>query len=401
MQFIKRTAAAALVILMIFSLIACDNSSAAAGTETSEEITSEPETESESETTAETETETTTEAESDTEDETTEDVTETEAEPDNTPENINPLTGLETPVSFRGKRPVAIMINNINISCPQMGVSKADIMYECLVEGGYTRLMMLSMDYENLPVVGSIRSARDYYVDLAGDHDAIYVHAGGSPDGYSVIKERSYDDIDAIYMAVPTYFYRDATRLKTMGYEHSLMTTGEQLAAAVKLKGYRTTTREDFVEPFKFVKWGKELTLAAKAEHIHCYFSGANITDFVYDKETNKYLRYQFNGQKHIDGETGEQLAYTNVLVLFNDTAPIPGDDKNRITYTMTGSGDGYYIYGGRSVKIKWSREKRTDTITLTRTNGKPLEMNRGNTFVELLPASGAQYFSLNYSWQK
>ena len=60
-------------------------------------------------------------------------------------------------------------------------------MYECIVEGGYTRLMMLAMDYENLPVVGSVRSSREYYLDFAANHDAIYIHAGGSEQAYTEI----------------------------------------------------------------------------------------------------------------------------------------------------------------------------------------------------------------------
>ena len=88
------------------------------------------------------------------------------------PEFVNPLTGLAAEKDLSATRPAAIMINNIKVSCPQIGVSQADVMYECLVEGGYTRLMMLAADYESLPEVGSVRSARDYYLDLAADYEA-------------------------------------------------------------------------------------------------------------------------------------------------------------------------------------------------------------------------------------
>lgn len=32
-------------------------------------------------------------------------------------------------------RPLAVMINNIDIAQPLMGVSQSDVMYECLAEG--------------------------------------------------------------------------------------------------------------------------------------------------------------------------------------------------------------------------------------------------------------------------
>ena len=48
-----------------------------------------------------------------------------------------------------GKRPVAVMINNIKASLPQDGIYKADILYEILVEGGITRMMALyTPDFE-------------------------------------------------------------------------------------------------------------------------------------------------------------------------------------------------------------------------------------------------------------
>ena len=59
------------------------------------------------------------------------------------------LTGL--PVEdeeAQNRRPVAIMINNIKIATPQEGISYAEVMYECIVEGAQTRLMMLVMEYE-------------------------------------------------------------------------------------------------------------------------------------------------------------------------------------------------------------------------------------------------------------
>lgn len=58
-----------------------------------------------------------------------------------------------------GKRPVAVMINNIKASLPQYGISKADILFEVLVEGGITRLMALYGDYTKVPKVCSVRSA--------------------------------------------------------------------------------------------------------------------------------------------------------------------------------------------------------------------------------------------------
>ena len=78
------------------------------------------------------------------------------------------------------QRPYAIMINNIKEGLPQSGVSQADVIYEAQVEGGITRLMALFQDVDDVEKIGSIRSARHYYIDFANDYDAIYVHYGQS-----------------------------------------------------------------------------------------------------------------------------------------------------------------------------------------------------------------------------
>ena len=71
------------------------------------------------------------------------------------------------------------MINNISVAqSVQTGLSKADIVYETEVEGGITRLLAVFQDITAAEKIGTIRSARYPYVDLAMGHNAIYVHCG-------------------------------------------------------------------------------------------------------------------------------------------------------------------------------------------------------------------------------
>ena len=53
----------------------------------------------------------------------------------------NPLTGMPISEEWVDRRPVAIMLNNLKAALPQLGQSKADIIYECLAEGGITRML--------------------------------------------------------------------------------------------------------------------------------------------------------------------------------------------------------------------------------------------------------------------
>ncbi len=53
----------------------------------------------------------------------------------------NPLTGLPIDDDKVNARPIAIMINNLHSGQPLLGVTEADIMYECPTEGGITRIL--------------------------------------------------------------------------------------------------------------------------------------------------------------------------------------------------------------------------------------------------------------------
>ena len=77
-------------------------------------------------------------------------------------------------------RPYAVMINNNHAAWPQCGVQDAYLVYEIIAEGGITRMMAIYKD-QDTSKVGSVRSARHYFLDYANENDAIFVHWGGSP----------------------------------------------------------------------------------------------------------------------------------------------------------------------------------------------------------------------------
>lgn len=93
-------------------------------------------------------------------------------------------------------RPYAVMINNIGVARPlQSGLQDAYIIYEMIVEGGLTRYMALFLD-QSTERIGSIRSARHYYLDYALENDAIYVHHEKSPQAASDFGTLGVDRIE-------------------------------------------------------------------------------------------------------------------------------------------------------------------------------------------------------------
>ncbi|MBE6587070.1 MAG: DUF3048 domain-containing protein [Ruminococcaceae bacterium] len=338
--------------------------------------------------------------------ETDADTTAKEDEPFVIPEFVNPLTGLGTEKDLSKKRPVSIMVNNIGVSLPQEGISQADILYECLAEGGITRLMMITTDYDDLTKVGSVRSARDYYIDYADGYDCIFVHAGGSTYAYNTFNARGTNRIDgvngpaALYYTYAT-FERDPERLKQFATEHTLVVkNGEGLKKAIEYYGYRTEKNAGYEKPMNFVDFEKTATLANKATHAKVVMSNYQTVDFVYSEDTGLYSRYQYNGQKHIDNSTGEQLAFKNVLVLFTYTAAIPGDDKARIDIGTTGSGSGWYLTEGTYQKITWKKESSGAVLKYYFEDGTEVQFNRGKTMINVVPTYNESAVKFDNEWK-
>ncbi len=300
--------------------------------------------------------------------------------------NMNLLTGLPT-LSEKaiGKRPVAVMVNNLPDALPQYGISDADIIFELPVEADITRLMAVYGDYTKIPDVCSIRSCRYYYPILAVGFDAFYVHAGIDP----TIAKQTVDrlDINTIDGAYAEYglFARDQSRINS-GYalEHTAVFYGTGLADALEKDDVRLDLKEEKRQPaFLFAQSGSEIVPAGEeAKNINIVFSSyySNV-DFAYNEETGTYDKYM-NGNPHMDGVTGKQLTFENVIML--ETAISVRDDKGRKNIDIYGGNgaSGYYASKGKIQKIHWEKPGDYDYLSFTDENGNPLEINRGKTYI-------------------
>lgn len=305
------------------------------------------------------------------------------------PAIVNPLTGLGSDVDTNGKRPAAIMLNNIYEALPQVGIGKADILFECLAEGGITRLMGLFSDYGNLGVIGSVRSARPYYIDFAQMFDAIYCHAGGSEDAYSDMVIRGIDHVDGVRGDPLNVYYRDETRLQTMAMEHTLMTTGTGLLQTIDYCAFRKDLREGFDYPFVFADYSKPCDIGGnKCVSVHLPISTYQTVDYKYDSDIREYLRFQYDGMPHIDGETGEQLSFKNLIIIFCNTYAY--DSYGRLTVETAGYGSGYLVSEGKYAEITWSRESIDGNISFMNSSGEKITLNRGKTMINVCPLETA-----------
>ncbi len=293
---------------------------------------------------------------------------------------VNPLTGLPIEEGRENSRPVAVMINNIKKAQPLLGVQDADILYECLVEGGITRILAVYQDPQDIPVIGSVRSARPYYIHLASSLDAIYVHVGGSTQARNLLKKDLVTDYDLGSME--QYMWRDPDRRAEMGYEHSAVTSGQRLMEAMDDKQTRTVRKDDVVQQASFseespVRQGQDTPNASVT------FSSYKSTDFAYDPQKGSYLVSQF-GKPQMDGNTQQQVCKENVVILRINTYPI--DAYGLMAMDLAGSGEGYYLNGGKRIEIQWSRKTEDSPFVFTTKEGHPLSFLPGQFYICCVP---------------
>ena len=279
-------------------------------------------------------------------------------------------------------RPYAVMINNNHAAWPQCGLEDAYLVYEIVVEGGITRMLALYKDQDTAKV-GSVRSARHYFIDYALENDAIFVHWGGSPQAYSRLSN-GIDSLDGIALE-GSVFFRDTSLNRD--YEHTGFTSMEKVKKYAEDKGYARDTNKDLLLNYSADEIDMASLEGAKvANSVDIEYSDYHSTSYEYDAE-NKVYKRSMSGKANVDLETGEQYTAKNIIIYkvrnytLND-----GDNKGRQELDNIGTGDGYLVTGGYVLPIKWEKESESAQTVYTYTNGEEIEVNDGNTFIQICP---------------
>lgn len=299
---------------------------------------------------------------------------------------INPLTGEATDTDLSGQKPVAVVLNNIRAAMPQQGNSTADILYEAVAEGGITRTLAVYQDPADLGTLGSVRSARDCFLDLALGHDGVFVHAGGSHYVYDTMAQLGVEDVDGVKGTNASgIFYRDPDRTPGVSYawEHTLMADGQTLVQNLTASGLLGPHEEGYQYEMSFTPDGTPQGGQA-ADTVTVTFSTYKNTVFRYDAGTKTYLVEQYDSP-YVDGNDGAQLSTTNVLVLQTDYATM--DDGYYSDVSLT-SGSGYFACGGKMIPITWEKGGHYDQMRYYTADGQPLTLGVGKSYVCIIPTS-------------
>lgn len=293
---------------------------------------------------------------------------------DSSPEtvDVNLLTGLKNiDDKAANRRPVAIMMGNASDAIPvQSGLSKADIVFETEVEGGVTRLMAVYQDISKVEKIGSVRSARYPYVDLAMGLDAIYVHCGQDPT-YCAPHLADCDDLNIDTNS------KGAQRIANgLPSWNTLYAYGDKLFENISdtfdTKAKKATAFANFAAE------DESLTLdAGAATKIYVPFP-ANKSRFEYNSSTGLYTR-MVSGAAHTDHFNDEVTTVKNIFILLTTISNYPDGKHRKVDFD---GGDGYYITNGTYQHIKWTKGDSSDGFKFTDTEGNELKVSAGNSWV-------------------
>ncbi len=276
----------------------------------------------------------------------------------------SPLTG-EVLSEQPGHPILTIKVDNSG-SAQQVGLGKADLVVEELVEGGTTRLA--TFFYSSLPPrVGPVRSMRATDVGIVSPLKAVLVASGAAAPTWRVVRKAKIKTV---------------TERNGRGYFRGPGAAPYNLFMDVKKLVKPMKPLQRVPEPY--LPFGDEpLPKGKPAKRFTAAFSQAADSNFVYRGKryvtTDAYFR------------KGDAFVADTVLVLrvkvrpagYTDPAGFPVPETR-----FTGRGPATVFHQGRRVEATWVKKGLEAPMTL-QAQGKDLELPPGKVRIELVPRSG------------
>lgn len=267
----------------------------------------------------------------------------------------------------------AVMVENMVDARPLSGISKANLVYEAISEGGITRFLAIYTADNLVKEIGPVRSARPYYIDWASEYGALYAHSGGSPEALRIVS--NYDVLDLNEFSNGQYFWRSKSRYAP----HNLYTSTELLNRAFNDKKGKVKEFESWL----FKEEAKIDERPREEIEIVINFSRPNYkVEWKYDREKNDYLRYQAE-QVQRDSD-GLEVRAKNIIVQFVKMWVL--DEIGRKRIETIGAGEAIVFRDGKSIKGKWVKIEKGDRTAFYNENGEEIKFNPGVTWIEVVP---------------
>ncbi len=313
------------------------------------------------------------------------------------------------------RRPLTVMIENHEDSRPQSGLSRADIVYEAVAEGGITRFLAIyycgaagpwtQRKYD----LGPVRSARTYFLDLASEYAdyPLYVHVGGAGncndstvdsraralcqlDKYGWKSKDHWSDMDQFALSYKVCRREPERTGKVVATEHTMYCDSQilwQEAADRDLAAKNDGDQwDDNFKEWQFKDEAKAEDRGSVARIAFDFWKGyqAYGVEWTYDRASNLYKRNN-GGAPHLDFLTQNQLQAKVVIVqLAQETGPV--DEHKHLLYKLIGQGKAIIFQDGKAVEGTWSKKDRQARTIFKDSAGKEIKLNRGKIWIEILP---------------
>ena len=297
------------------------------------------------------------------------------------------LSGLLIDESLKDQRPIAVMVDNEITAQPHFGLNNADIIFEMVnstKNDRVTRLMAVVKDWKDTKQLGNVRSARTTNCILAAEFNAVLCHDGGPypiPEFSDFMNSAEVDHLSGVFSRIDNGKAREFTEYVTSSDLASYITNSSSISE--KYNQYYTEDHFQFVEsdPMSYNNYAFNFDALSKIT-LPFYH---NKSELKYNSSTGKYDYYVY-GSAHLDGATGEQLSFDNVIVLCAD---IHDYGEGYLRYYLEGKTNvGYYLNNGKAVTLIWSKgEKLTDNIKLLDADGNEIVIQAGKTYIGIVPS--------------
>jgi hypothetical protein len=267
---------------------------------------------------------------------------------------------------------------------PQSGLNSADIVFEHLAEGIYTRFTALYYG-ESPEKIGPIRSARLIDVEIPAMYDSALCLAGAS---IGVSRKLYGSDIrPRILRSWYPGYYRSG---EEKPWEHTLYGDPDGFWEKLdELEENHAPELSTFMAFSSVPPDGGE-----SAEYISIAYDTGTFVEWRWDAERQRYLRWA-DDEPIIDANDGAQVAAANVVTLFAShvydvsICELQVEDQclspSRQIQIWSQGFAAVYRDGKRYIG-EWRRENREDMLTFYDTEGNPLPLAIGQTWIQVLP---------------
>lgn len=314
------------------------------------------------------------------------------------------------------RRPITAMIENHQDSRPQSGLSRSDVVYEAVAEGGITRFLSVfycAAQAQDV-VLAPVRSARIYFIKFAQEYGnkPIYAHIGGANAGAgeTAVSVRALEYLESIGWRVaggndfdttfdsgyPT-FWRNYERLDhEVATEHTMSSSTERIWAQAAKRNLTNVDSDGVAWNKKFTPWTFKDDASASdrgtTNKISFGFwkgySDYNV-DWSYDATSNLYKRAN-GGKDQVDHENNEPLTTKNIVIEYTQEKG-PLDGHMHMWYGVEGNGKALVFQDGKAIEALWSKPLSSGrTVYTNAKTGKEIPFVRGRIWVEIL-AIGAK----------